>query len=160
MQGRRKSGFLPQPCCSLTNKLYGVTPLFCVFHFIYQNSIFSFPKILVDETLVSAMVFVFLRGKAVREDRLWYYPEQGGNNAMNTLPEPSYDVLLFGFQARERADKNYQVCGSHGTGLFTIWLTDLFHPYGSSCGTPLALCRVQRRVRSGLMRVPPSRTEL
>lgn len=44
----------------------------------------------------------------------------GGNNAMNTLPEPSYDVLLFGFQARERADKNYQVCGSHGTGLFTI----------------------------------------
>lgn len=31
MQGRRKSEFLSQLCCSLTNKLYGVTPLCCVF---------------------------------------------------------------------------------------------------------------------------------
>lgn len=82
--------------------------------------------------------------------------ELGRNNAMNTLPEPSYNALLFGFQARERADKSYQVCGSHGVESFAMCLIDLFHPY---CGAPLALCRLQRHIRCGLMRVPPSRTE-
>lgn len=33
---------------------------------------------------------------------------------MNTLPEASYDDLLFSFQAREGADKNLQVCSNHG----------------------------------------------
>lgn len=40
--------------------------------------------------------------------------QNGGDNAMNTLPEHSYDVPVFGFQAREGADKNLQVCGNHG----------------------------------------------
>lgn len=40
--------------------------------------------------------------------------QNGGKYAMNIFPEPSSDVLLFGFQASKGADKNLQVCGNHG----------------------------------------------
>lgn len=76
MQGRRKSGFLSKLSCSLTNKLYGVTPF--VFSILYIRTVYSPSQRFWWMRHWSVQwSFLFLRGKALWEGRLWCYPRMG-----------------------------------------------------------------------------------